>query len=119
MKFFISLLAIALLSFISGVYLPWWSFAVAAFLVGSLMTQRAIWSFLSGFLGVFLLWLGLTLWIDVQNEGILSARMALILPVDGNVAWLHLLTAALGGLVAGFASLTGRLFRRVFPEPTH
>ena len=117
MKFWISLLATALLSFVAGIYLPWWSIALVAFLIAYAIPQRPWKNFVSGFLGVFLLWIGLTLWIDRANGGILSARMAVILPVGGNVVYLHLLTALVGGLVGGLAALSGRYVQAAFsPE---
>ena len=54
-KYIVSILLTALLSFVCGLYLPWWSIAVAAFAVSLLIRQRPLASFLSGFLGVFLL----------------------------------------------------------------
>ncbi len=119
MKFWISLFAIALTGFLTGLYFPWWSFAVPTLLIGALMPQKGARNFLSGFLGIFLLWLGLTSWIDSANGGLLSARMALVLPVGGKVIFLHLLTALVGGLIAGLASLTGKYLRSLLPKQTH
>ena len=56
MKFIISLLLTALLSFAAGLYLPWWSIAVCAFIVSALIFQQPFKAFLAGFAGVFLLW---------------------------------------------------------------
>ncbi|MFM7671790.1 MAG: hypothetical protein ACKO6Q_04280 [Bacteroidota bacterium] len=119
MKFLISTVAIACLSFLSGVYFAWWSFAVPALIIGLLIPQKGIRNFFSGFIGVFGLWVGLTYWIDSANGGILSNRMAQILPVGGNVLYLHLLTAAVGGLIGGLAALTGKYVRSLIPAPTH
>ncbi|MBM3432129.1 MAG: hypothetical protein FJX92_03880 [Bacteroidetes bacterium] len=116
MKFLISQLAVALAGFLTGLFFPWWTFAVAALLIGALMPQKGGWNFVSGFLGIFLLWLGLTLWIDSANGGILSARMAWVLPMKGQVIYLHLLTAGLGGLIAGLASQAGKYLRALFPK---
>ena len=114
MKFIISLLAIALLSFVAGLYFPWWSIAGVAFGVALSMPQRPWKNFVAGFLGVFLLWIGLTWWIDRANGGILSAKMAIILPVGGQVLYLHLLTALVGGLIGGLAALSGGYARALF-----
>ncbi len=117
MKFWISLFATALLSFVAGIYLPWWSIGIVAFLIALVMPLRPWKNFIAGFLGVFLLWIGLTMWIDQANGGILTARMAIVLPVGGNVIYLHLLTALVGGLVGGLAALSGCYVRAVFsPE---
>ena len=106
-----------MLSFEAGIYLPWWSIGIVAFLIAVVMPLRPWKNFIAGFLGVFLLWIGLTMWIDQANGGILTARMAIVLPVGGNVIYLHLLTALVGGLVGGLAALSGRYVRAVFsPE---
>ena len=55
MKFFVSLLLTALLSFAACLYLPWWSIALAAFLVAALVPQKPFRSFLAGFAALFLL----------------------------------------------------------------
>lgn len=118
MKFWISVAAVSLTGFLTGLFFPWWSFAIPAVLIGALMPQKGAWNFVSGFLGTSLLWLGLTLWIDSANGGILTARMAWVLPVGGKVILLHLLTAGLGGLIAGLASQSGKFLRDLLPKQT-
>jgi len=76
-----------------------------------LVRQIAGLSFLSGFLGVFLLWAGLAWWIDSKNNSILSERIAHVLPLGGNSMLLILVTGLVGGLVAGFAALSGAYLR--------
>jgi hypothetical protein len=112
MKFIISVILIALLSFAAGLYLPWWSLAIAAFAVALLIPLKPWLSWLSGFLGVFLLWGVLATWIDMKNQHILSQKMAQLLPVGGSMFLLILLTALVGGIVAGCAALTGAYARK-------
>lgn len=111
MKFFAALILTALLAYIAGIYLPWWSIAIASFAVAVLVHQKAGKAFLAGFLGVFLLWAGLAFWIDQQNEGILSKRIASLLPLHGNTILLIAVTGLVGGLVAGLAALSGSYLR--------
>jgi|SRR6218665_3851435 len=111
MKFIAALLLTALLSFVSGLYMPWWSLAIVAFLVGILIHQKPGKAFLAGFLAVFLLWGSLALWIDIRNTHILSARIGELLGVGSNAMLLILITALIGGLVAGFAAMSGSYFR--------
>ena len=77
MKFFVAVLLTAILAFLGGIYLPWWSLVIAAFIAGVLIHQSAIRAYLAGFLGVFLLWAGLAWWADSANESLLSARIAI------------------------------------------
>jgi hypothetical protein len=111
MKFLVATLLSALLAFISGLFLPWWGIAVTSLLVALLVHQKAGKAFLAGFLGVFLLWAGLAYWIDMKNNGVLSKKIASVLPLGGNAILLILVTGFIGGLVAGFAAMSGSFLR--------
>ena len=111
MKFITAIVLTALLAFAGGLWFGWWIIAVAAFLIALLVHQLPGKAFLSGALGVFLLWGALAWWIDMKNEHILSKRIAEVLPLGGNSLLLILVTAILGGLVAGFAALSGSYLR--------
>ncbi|AXY78553.1 hypothetical protein D3H65_07725 [Paraflavitalea soli] len=112
MKFIVSILLIALLSFAAGLYLGWWSLAQAAFIVAALIPQKPWKAYLSGFLGLLLLWGVLATWIDVRNQHILSQKMAQVLPLGGSYFLLILITALVAAIVAGFAALTGSYVRK-------
>jgi hypothetical protein len=107
MKFLLSVLLIAFLSFFAGLYFPWWSIAVIAFIVALILKQPLLASFLSGFMGIFLLWAILATWIDLRNEHILSHRIAELFKIGGSSFLLILITAFIGGVVAGVAALSG------------
>lgn len=107
MKFVVSVLLTALLSFISGLYLPWWGFALVSFGLSALIAQKPGWSFLSGFLALFLLWGALAWTTDSRNNGILSHKIAQIFPLQGSSFLLIVVTALVGGLVSGVAALSG------------
>ena len=111
MKFLISIILTALLAFVAGLFLPWWGIALAAFLVALLVHQRSGSSWISGFLGLFLLWGGLAFCISMKNQDILAERIANVLPLGGNPIILILVTGFIGGLVAGFAALTASYLR--------
>src|ERR1700730_19391642 len=113
MKYIVSILLTALLGFVSGLYLPWWCIAFAAFIVSAIIRQKPAMSFLSGFLGVFLLWEILAWWIDNRNDSILSQKIAQIIPLGGSVILLILLTSVTGALVGGFAAFSGSFLRKV------
>jgi len=111
MKFIVALVLTALLSFIAGLHFPWWSIAIAAFIVALLIQQKSWKAFLAGFIGLLLLWSGLAFWIDVKNESILSARIGELFGIGNNSFLLILITGIIGGLVAGFAALSGSFLR--------
>lgn len=111
MKFLASIVLTALMAFAGGLYLPWWSLAIASFLVALLVHQKAGKAFFSGFLAILLLWGGIAWWIDMKNNGVLSKKIASVLPLGGNPITLILVTAVVGALVAGFAAMSGSYIR--------
>lgn len=112
MKFFIALLLTALLSFVACLYLPWYSIAVAAFIVALVVSQSAGRAFLSGFFALFFLWAGFSFWINNANESILAHRISLLVIKSDNPFLLIIVTGLIGALVAGFAALSGSLMRK-------
>jgi hypothetical protein len=103
---------IAALSFLAGLYLPWWSIAIVSFIVTLCIRQSIGIGFLSGFLGVFLLWTILSFWIDLNNDHILSSKIARIFPLGGSSALLIIVTAFTGAIVGGFAGMAGSSIHR-------
>ena len=117
-KYILSILVTALLAFVSGLYMPWWGIAVASFLVSAAIPQRPAFSFLSGFLGVFLFWEVLAWWIDNKNNGILSQKVSVLFGMGGSSVLLIVITSIIGALVAGFGALAGSYLRRlIYPVP--
>lgn len=112
MKFIVSILLIALLSFAAGLYLGWWSLALAAFIVAALIPQKPWKAYLSGFLGLLLLWGILATWIDIRNQHILSQKMAQVFSLGNSYFLLIMVTALVAAIVAGFAAMTGSYVRK-------
>jgi len=100
-----------LLSFCACLFLPWWSIAAAAFLVSLLIPQKPLLSFLTGFIGLFVLWSFLAFWISTKNEDILAHRVSLLLLKTDSPFLLIILSALVGALVGGFAALTAAYLR--------
>lgn len=115
-KFIVTTVLIALLSFISGLFLPWWTIAAAAFVVSALIPQQPLIAFLAGFLALFLLWGGMALVIDLANGSILSTRVAGILPLHDSSWALILVTGLVGALVGGGGSLTASYLQKRKPK---
>jgi hypothetical protein len=112
MKFLVATILTALLSFIAGIYINiWWFFGIVALVVALLVHQRAGKAFFAGFLGLFLLWFILAFWIDNANDGVLSVKIASLLPLGESKWTLIIVTALIGGLIAGFAALSGSYLR--------
>src|SRR6478672_4890728 len=115
MKFIISIILTILLSFCACLYFPWWSIAIAAFLVAALIPQPALASFVTGFIALFLLWGILCFWISTNNNDILAHRVSLLIFKTDNPFLLILSSAFIGALVAGFAALTASYLRPASP----
>lgn len=100
-----------LLSFCGCLYFPWWSIAIVAFLVSALIPQPPVVSFFSGFTALFLLWGIMSFWISSNNDNILAHRVSMLILKMDNSFLLLLITALIGALVAGVASLTASFIR--------
>lgn len=116
MKFLVSVLLTALLGFVCSMYFPWWSIVAAAFIVAALTPQSAGRAFLSGALGIFLLWLTLCWTIDIANNSILSTKIASILPFGGSVFLLIIVTSVVGAIVGGFGALSAAYLRKLIRQ---
>lgn len=113
MKFFISVLLIALLSFAASLFMPWWVIAIAAFIVAFAIPQKPWLAFVAGFTALFILWISISLYISSANDDLLVHKMSVLFIKADNPILLFVLTGLIGGLVAGFGSLTGRLLRQM------
>ena len=114
MKFILSILLVGLVTYAIGIYgnLPWWSFVVTNLIIAIALPIKPLHSFITGALGVGALWAGLAFGIDLANNHILSTKVAQILPLGGSYIALILVTAFVGALLGGLASLTGSFVRK-------
>jgi hypothetical protein len=107
MKLILAILSVIVISAILENFLPWWVIAPVAFLIAYLFKLNWYNAFLAGFLGLFLLWAGIALFIDHGNEHILSDRVSVLFFKSVKPFAIVLMTGLIGGLVAGFAGLAG------------
>ena len=112
-NFLISVTLIATASAALQMFMPWWIIVVVAFLASYFLKQNAMAAFGSGFLGVFLLWVLCAFLLSAANDNLLATKVAMLLPLKGSVKALLLVSGLVGGLVAGFAALTGSLASRL------
>ncbi|MDF9797306.1 hypothetical protein OKW21_002569 [Catalinimonas alkaloidigena] len=120
MKFLFKIILIIAFSYLLELYLPWWSVIIAAFLVNMWLPSKGFIDFLSGFLGVGLLWLTYAWLIDADTSSILSERIADLFSLP-NGSFMIASSGLVGGVAGGFAALSGSQFRRIFmkdaPKP--
>lgn len=111
MKFLITIIITALLSWLACYYLTWWMVAVVPFVAAFVMRQKGDVGFLTGFLSIGLLWLYLVLKADVANDQILSGRMAQLFGI-GHALFLAV-NIVLGALVGGMGGWSGAALGRL------
>ena len=108
MKFLLQIFGIVVLAHMFEIFLPWYSIALAAFIMGYIFKSKA--NFLAGFLGIALLWLFKAWLMTSASTTDLAERVAHLFTFDRK-EWLFLLMAVAGGLVGGFSALTGALLK--------
>ncbi|MGB0863699.1 MAG: hypothetical protein ACPG19_10710 [Saprospiraceae bacterium] len=117
MRFFINIILISGISYFLGNLGLWeWDFAIVAFVIGFFVNSNGWSSFLSGFVSISGLWYVLAMIINRANDGVLADKVAELLTLS-NSGSLLLVTILVGGLVGGFATLTGSLARLTFDPP--
>jgi hypothetical protein len=109
MKFFVQTVIIIILAGLLELFLPWWSIVIAAFIGGAIFPSRV--NFLAGFLAISILWLGMALIIDSSAAAPLVERVAAIF-MGISKTLLLTVTALIGGLVGGFAAMSGGALRK-------
>jgi hypothetical protein len=113
MRLLINIFLIALLSYYFQYNYQWWTMALAAFTINIFIPTTPWRSFSSGFLAVFGLWLFMAWKIDSDTNSILTSKMAQLFSLPDSFL-LILISALIGGLIAGFASVTGFFLRDLF-----
>ena len=111
MRLFIQIPAIVLFGFIFELFLPWYSVAFVAFVFGYLLNSES--NFAGGFLGVLLLW-GLKIFFITSGAAVdFASKVAQIMDPMKEKWILILVTLIIGGLVGGFACVTGAALKQV------
>ncbi|ATL48423.1 hypothetical protein COR50_15335 [Chitinophaga caeni] len=117
MRFIVALILTAAAAYGLGLFLDWWAIAIAAFLIGLLIPQKAGTAFICGFLSIALLWFSLAFIIDLYNDHIMANRISQLLLQRYAPKTIVVITALLGGIVGGFSMMTAAFVRnKRFPK---
>jgi len=111
MKLLLPFLLTILLSYLSGAFLPWWTFVPITMTIFAFMPLKPGMAFLSGFIALLMLWGGLAWMMDASNHHILSKKIAQLFLKNDQYPFLILITSVIGGLLGGLSALTGSLGR--------
>lgn len=109
MRLYVQIPAIIIFAFLLELFLPWYSIAFAAFVFGYFLDSES--NFLGGFLAIALLW-GIKIYF-VMNDAAqdLVSKVAQIMDPIREPSLLIVATLVIGGLVGGFAAVTGASLR--------
>ncbi len=113
MIFLVRLVIIAIMCYALGPVMPWWIVSVCAFVVSFFLPGNNFNAFLSGFLGVGLLWMVMAWKFDMEAGSHMSNKIAQLFQLDDPM-YLILGTGAIGAIVGGFSAFTGNSFRQIF-----
>lgn len=112
MKEIIAFIILIVLGIIVHLFLPWWSIAIVAFLVGLGFIESTSRALIIGFLSVFILWGAKALISSYQNDFVLVNRMAELLPFKNGILTI-LVTAILGGLIGMLSTASGYFLQTI------
>jgi hypothetical protein len=110
---YFQILATICCSYLCQIFMPWWSMVICAGIISFFFNHSYGLSFWCGFVAIVILWMTYATLIDIENDSILSVKMAPIFRVS-NVTILIILTWMLGGIIVGIGDLCGRIFRELF-----
>ena len=89
---------------------------VAAFVVSFISPSSGLNAFISGFLGVGLVWMGHAWTLDVANDSVFSTKIVQILNQNDPI-FLILSAGGIAGIAGGFSAITGTTFKALFVKP--
>lgn len=93
--------------------LPWWSMALASAIAAFLLASSAGGAFRIGAFINILVWLTMAFWSHLRSEGILTTKIAGVLPLGGSAIALFVVTLVVGGLIGGLGALSGFQVRQL------
>ena len=110
---YILLLYIFLLLIISYTVPIWYIFIIVLILLSLIFSKKDTPAFFFGFISVFIVWTFIMIFIDKQNNSILSEKITVLFKLPSK--WLLILiTAVIGSLLGGLSSLLGKYIKSSF-----
>lgn len=94
-------------------YLPWWIIVPLGLIIGFFYRGKRYTAFACGAIAQLLLWFGLTMYFNVQNEGLLLEKMATLFG-DFSPTVLMLFIGLVGAITGGLSLLTGKTIQFTF-----
>jgi hypothetical protein len=107
------LIPILILGALASWFFPWWSIAIVCFGVGAWLNDSPGKSYALGMAAVTLLWSGYAGFLNNANGGLLAGKISELFQGKVSGTQLIFVSGLIGGLVGGFATMTGAYFRRL------
>lgn len=113
MKFILRIIVIGLLGYLGGLFLPWWSIVCVCFIISFLMYGNDFNVFLSGFIGIGVLWLLQSWQLQIKNKALISNQIITLLDYNDPIV-LVIFSGLIGAILGGMGALTGNSLRRIY-----
>ena len=121
MKFFISILLTALLSFAACLFLPWWVIAPICFAIGAWKSKTALGAYAAAAAAIASLWVGYAIYLNMNTDGIMVQKVGALF--SENLKFLKempitptffTIMTLIGSQVAGLSATAGYHFSQLF-----
>ena len=112
----LNFIATIVLALLLSQFLPWWSVMISGFAAALFIRLRGIAIFLVPFMAIGLLWISQAYWLGQANDFILSKKIAQLLPLQGNIFLLILITGLIGGIAGGVAGIFAKQCHDLFSK---
>lgn len=110
-KLIITIFLIAIISSILQSFLPWWTLTIPCFIFGLIGKLKPLKSFIAGFMGIAISWTILILIRDIQNQHILSKKLATLFPFQGKHVFFIIFCVLIGSLIGGLFAWSASIIR--------
>lgn len=87
---------------------------ICSFVISFIIQGNNINAFISGFLGIGLLWMVMAWKLNVETNSIMSSKVVQLIEVVDDPNTLIIVTGIIGGMVGGFSAFSGNSFRQIF-----
>lgn len=109
---------ILIVGFAAQYFLPWWSMPLVCFGLSAWLGKSGKEAFWVSAAGIVSLWLGYAVYLHSATGGVMTQKIAQVFVEKyPNPAIMFVLTAIVGGLVAGTAGLAGYFVRQAAAKP--
>jgi len=112
MRFIGLTLAILLIVGLVNPFFPYWVIMILVGITAALVNLNGFASFMSGALGMGLVWVGQSFYLSIESGSDLPQKMGDLLGAGSGMT-LVAITGIIGFLIGGLSALTGSLFRKL------